>query len=497
MSLEEFFNDNTLGDSVWDEEEINLDAISISSPLTNTTSLDVLKQGPVKLGGPTSEARGPMGRGNVMPESGGPRMRSQPYIVKFSHLPSKFTRADIEDLFHTKCTRYSKLKLFWELNKKPPIGLALKNTGVFELNFTRDSKVAFTELYSARDMDKILDNWSAPLRELFDIYVTPAQYDDFQHYMAKTKLLSEADDPGLSYDPQAQHSRAQSSHLQRDSQLPPQQQKREPKHKQSGPGAEVAHGSPQQSSSPKKNPFGHAKPVDTQTKILQIEQTVNELHIEDTKKLRRASQDGHHGTAMAPQPISYSAILKKSVLAATPAASPHFEPAKAMPSVSPEVEEANSEPQDKTESDEEATETDGEEVQPKSDFVFKTTGREDSHGHERSSHHGNEYPGRGGYRGGRGDRGGGSYRGRGRGGTQGRGGFSNKKFDDTRHKSKFNNGRDENPYSAFRPASGFLREGPSPGSSRGGRGGRGGHGNGPNERGRGGYRNNRHGFTSS
>ena len=37
MSLEEFLGDDTLGDSVWNEDEINLDAIN------NTTNIDVLK----------------------------------------------------------------------------------------------------------------------------------------------------------------------------------------------------------------------------------------------------------------------------------------------------------------------------------------------------------------------------------------------------------------------------------------------------------------------
>ena len=156
MSLEEFFNENSLGDSAWDEDDINLDAIS--SPLTNTTSIDVLKQTPIRLATRAPEEHDMHGG-----FGGHGQTRSPPYIVKFAHLPSQFTGPEIVDLFQTKSTKFIKFKIFWELNKKPSMGVAFKKASVFDTNFTRTSKVAFTELYSARDMDKILNHWTEPV----------------------------------------------------------------------------------------------------------------------------------------------------------------------------------------------------------------------------------------------------------------------------------------------------------------------------------------------
>ncbi|SCV03630.1 LAME_0H11958g1_1 [Lachancea meyersii CBS 8951] len=462
MSLEEFFNDNSLGDSVWNEEDINLEAIS--SPLTNTTSIDVLKHTPIRLatrapedsfGYPHSGAPGGIAGSN---QSMGP-----PYIVKFSHLPSQFTGPEIEDLFQTKCTKFIKFKLFWELNKKPAMGIALKNSSFFDANFTRDSKVTFTELYSARDMDKILNHWTQPLKELYDIVVTAADFADFKNYVEKTKLLNEADDPTKPF---------------------------VPKKKPTGP------------PKAKANPFGTAKPTDTQAITNDIEEKYSKLHIEDTKTLRRLSNEGVSPTkpVVAPKPLSYSAILKRSVdAAASQSPSPQLplplpkEEVAVVQSNDEELDDAKEAPSAEVKKDDENHD---DQSQSSDNFTFKDTAPRGHGG----------YRGRGAGRGGRGGRSDRSDRGdhsgergshRGRGG--GRGGFSRdnesgRKYDDSRSRGgKFQSSRDDNPYSVFRPASGFLRENVNTNSPRG-RGGRG-HSSGGG-RGRGGYRGDRRGFTA-
>lgn len=484
MSLEEFFNDNSLGENVWDEEEINLDAIS--SPLTNTTSLDVLKQAPIKLATRGSFGEGhrhPMPSASTPHGAAGGQLRGPPYIVKFSNLPSLFSGREIEDLFQTKCTKFIKFKIFWELNKTPSVGAALKNSNVFDANFTRDSKVAFTELYSARDMDKILMHWTQPLRELYNIHVTMAEFDDFKNYMAKTKLLGESDDPSRPYKPKEA---AKIDKRRTNSGSDPSQTKQRRK----------------------SNPFGSAKPVDTQSKILTIEQKMSELHIEDTKTLRRVSlgedekevfkDSGAKKPIAVPQPISYSAIIKKSVDSASPnslSTSPSVPPSVPLSSgLDPNdqvlsndedgEEKKDQEKKDSQEENDEDLSTSGH------NFTFKETDRRESQNRSRGSSQ-IDRPSRGG-RGGRSDRGGSFRGGRGRGG--GRGSYNGKKSDESRPRGKYNN-KEDNPYSVFRPASGFLRENINNNGSRGGRGGNHSHNNNNGDRGRGGYRNGRHGFT--
>ena len=313
MSLEEFLGNDSLGDSVWDEDEINLDAIS------NTTNIDLFRPKVTKDEttnvGPNAGAQRPYDRdrdrdrdrdndgrrlggqsprigstggvggnnefrrtyqdpafsmgsipyqrynnrsqdprlgGHVDMSRGGPPeatnfadfMPSPPYIIKFSNLPPKFSNFDIEDLFQAKYTKFVKFKLFWEINRNPSID-EVKNGTVFEQNFKRETKVAFVEVYTARDMSKILTYWRAPLKDIYKIDTEPAKFEDFKEYMTKVKLLTDPnDDAGRPY-------------------VPPK---------------------------PKANPFGTAKPVDTQSKILDIEEKMDRLHIEDTTTLRRLSQ---------------------------------------------------------------------------------------------------------------------------------------------------------------------------------------------------------------
>ncbi|AET39164.1 Psp2p Ecym_4085 [Eremothecium cymbalariae DBVPG len=255
MSLEEFLDDSSLNDSVWNENEIDLNAISTT--LSNTTSLDLLKSASiVGHGGQGGGDHGGGGYSNGNNFHGSNKQYDAPYIIKFSNLPSKFSNFEIEDLFRTKFTRFMKFKMFWELNKNP----SLDSTSVFDKNFTKASKVSFVQVYSFRDMDKIMSQWREPLMDIHAIKVEPAEFSDFQNYVNKHTLLT----PTCA-DPAKPYHGAGAAKLDAPKTVTTQQTK------------------------PKSNPFGDAKPVDTQAKILQIEETVQKFHIEDTTILRKIS----------------------------------------------------------------------------------------------------------------------------------------------------------------------------------------------------------------
>lgn len=430
MSLEEFLGDDTLGDSVWNEDDINLDAIN------NTTSIEVLKQGNSNsnnnshdnaFGGYRNNKNNHHDRGDYSNEFDSNQdpladsSQGPPYIVKFSHLPPRFANSDIEDLFQAKYTKFVKFKLLWEINRNPSI-LTLKEGSVFDQNFKKDFKVAFVELFSFRDMHKIMSYWRTPLKEIYHIVVEPAEFEDFKEYMARAEIeIPASDDPGKPY-------------------IAPK---------------------------PKPNPFGAAKPVDTQSKVLDIEEKMELLHVEDTTTLRRLSQ-GEPIESLKPKvkllkkpQLSYSQVLQKSVDDAKKSSSP----SSLTNEESVSVPESNN--TSRATSDETAATygADAESVTLNEDgskhFTFKNVDREtDSNNFNRSNY--KPRRGRGGFnRGGFNNRGGnfnsrggynnrGSYSNRG-----GRGGYNN---DNGKFNNNTQNVEEKEQYSLFAPASGFLRK---------------------------------------
>lgn len=312
MSLEEFLGDDSLGESVWNEDDINLDAIN------NTTSIEVLKNTRTQEHqhyphsnvmthqhsedgtrsssafhhnfniNNTTNTRQPIHSRSNTDHYGSthqpqlehhqppqpPIIQGPPYIVKFSNLPPSFANFDIEELFEAKYTKFVKFKIFWEINKNPSLS-TLKSGSIFDQNFKREAKVAFVELFSGRDLMKILKYWSEPLKEIYKINIGPAQFDDFKEYMSKLDILTDPkDDPSKPY-------------------VVPK---------------------------PKPNPFGTAKPVDTQSKILDIEEKMERLHVEDTETLRRLSE-GEPLESLKPKvkilkkpQLSYSQVAAHSLM---------------------------------------------------------------------------------------------------------------------------------------------------------------------------------------
>ncbi|AAS53012.2 AER332Wp [Eremothecium gossypii ATCC 10895] len=509
MSLEEFLDDSSLNDSAWNENEIDLSAISTT--LSNTTSLDLLKSAAKGHGG---HGGGDYGGGfsNGSHFHGSGRQYDPPYIIKFSNLQKSFSNHDIEDLFRTKFTRFVKFKMFWELNRSPP----LDSDSLFDKCFTKNSKVAFVEVYSFRDMDKIMSQWREPLMELHAIKVEPAEFSDFQNYVNKDKALpSGSPDAG--------------------------------KLSSTGPGGNPKHAA--QPAKPKVNPFGDAKPVDTQTKILKIEETVQKFHIEDTTALRKLSfgdsspegkkvtllkREGHskgdshaiddeeieepapkartsNATASAAKPeaskprLTYSEVLQKAAKERDDAAAASIASIKqSSPLISPAALDATGALAPRSASDQSKRHGDNKDEfndTQSSRFVFKD-GADPHRGSFRGS-------GRGNFRGGRG---GGTMRKSAsrsghRGNHEGRGGHHSHSRDsgfengtDGNSKSyerhdgdggnstgrhygndrRHNDGhRGQNVYSLFRPAAGFLGDSGNTGNggardnNRGGRGGRG------------------------
>ena len=309
MSLEEFLGDDSLGDSVWNEDDINLDAIN------NTINIEVLKNSHPKnnsnnnnntdqsqirqhvvisqySGKPTMSSSSSFHQNDHYKRQNNPSrnasdsymnnqqpfvVQGPPYMIKFSNLPPRFADSDIEELFEAKYTRFVKFKIFWEINKNPSIS-TLKSGSIFDQNFKRDSKVAFVEVYSARDIMKILKYWSQPLKEIYKINIEPAQYDDFKEYISKINLLTDpSDDPSKPY-------------------LAPKN---------------------------KPSPFGTDLPTDTPSKMLDIEEKMGKLHVEDKETLERLSK-GEQLESLKPKitilkkpQLSYSEVAQHSLLNST------------------------------------------------------------------------------------------------------------------------------------------------------------------------------------
>ncbi|KAG0670278.1 polymerase suppressor [Maudiozyma exigua] len=515
MSLEEFLGDESLGETVWDENEINLDAIN------NTTDIDLFKHSKNK----TNDARGhSYGNNNNnnnsyyqrdnnmdMDDDSNGMIDGPPYIVKFSHLPPRFSNRDIEELFQAKYTKFIKFKLFWELNINPSID-TLKSGSKFEQNFKRDSKVAFVELYTARDLHKIINFWKEPLRDIYEINTDIAVFENFKEYISKSELLK-----GPEFDASRPY---------------------------------IEHKS-------KPTPFGSAKPVDTQSKTLEIEKKMDELHIEDTTTLRRLSEnDGKLGSlaSLINQPIPHNndtqnheetsqekpkiTILKKPTLSYSEVLQKSVEETKKDRSSSPsnvysisQTPENNihSAPVESTSLDnaiDDDNVVEGETTNPNTESVNTNTVETDSNPTEtkyKNNDRDSNRPRRGGYNNNRGyhrgdynNRGGhnnynNNERG-GKGGYSNRGNYSNnrnqrynKEYNGTSTDDK-NDKAETQSYSLFKPASSFLGDN-SPdnrdrtfnnnhhdgynnhrGNDRG-RGGRGGRGRG---RGRGGFNRGGH-----
>lgn len=518
MSLEEFLGDESLGETVWDESEINLDAIN------NTTDIDLFKQSKNK----TNDARGhgygnnnnnnpyyQRDNNNMMDMDDGPNgmMGGPPYIVKFSHLPPRFSNRDIEELFQAKYTKFIKFKLFWELNVNPSID-TLKNGSKFEQNFKRDSKVAFVELYTARDLHKIINFWKEPLRDIYEINTDVAIFDNFKEYITKSELLK---------GPEFDASRPYIEHK------------------------------------PKPTPFGSAKPVDTQSKTLEIEKKMDELHIEDTTTLRRLSaNEGKLGSlaSLINQPIPHSndaihheetiqeekpkiTILKKPTLSYSEVLQKSVEETKKDRSASPSntysinqtseisTHQASAEPTSLENALEEDSAVDGETNNTNVESIdgnTTETGTDSTENKYKNTDRDGYKPRRGGYnnrgyhRGGYSNRGGhNNYKNNDRGG---RGGYNNRgNYNNNRNQryNKENNSpstdnktekQEPQTYSLFKPASSFLGDSSSDNKDRSfnndhrdgynnnrgndrGRGGRGGRGRGRG-RGRGGFNRDGH-----
>lgn len=527
MSLEEFLGDDSLGDSVWNEDDINLDAIN------NTINIEVLKNSHPKSNINNNSTLGgqPQIRQNmVLPQYSvksttlsssvtnstsvssssfnqndyykkqNPQLKNvsdshsnnqqqfvvqgPPYMIKFSNLPPRFANSDIEELFEAKYTKFVKFKIFWEINKNPSLS-TLKSGSIFDQNFKRDSKVAFVEVYSARDIMKILKYWCQPLKEIYKIRTEPAQYDDFKEYMAKINLLTDpSDDPSKSY-------------------VVPMD---------------------------KPSPFGIAKSVDTQSKILNLEEKMERLHIENTETLRRRSSEGEpleslksKITVLKKPQLSYSEVAQHSLLDSVKKNSPQVtgsgivtdsssnSQATSNPSNNefksesvPNNHDTNQENEDKENStgyndnittpetyenydmSEDGTKTKPDEnieEETSKIFTFKNQERDMSPSNNNNNNVQNYNRS---YRGGRGS----SFRGRGgRGGnfsrgssSRGRGGYtqrftnSSDNSRNTSYRKQTFEGKDDSP-SLFAPASGFLQT-----TTKNDRGG---HNN--NSRGRGGY----------
>ncbi|CCD26346.1 RNA recognition motif domain-containing protein NDAI_0H01720 [Naumovozyma dairenensis CBS 421] len=92
------------------------------------------------------------------------------YIVKFSNLPADFTPADLKLLFQSNFINFVKFKIFWELQKF-------------------NKKVVFVELFSFRDLNKIMKFWSnIEYLKYFHIILEMSNFIEFEKYFERKKV---------------------------------------------------------------------------------------------------------------------------------------------------------------------------------------------------------------------------------------------------------------------------------------------------------------------
>lgn len=292
QSLKDFLSDTSFGEMNWADDDYDPSTIALPTFNTNNHTRNYYHDNLTYQSNSYSEFGSNRFSHNQHQhqyhDMSGPN--SPPYIVKLTNIPSFFGIADIEDLFHSRFMKYLKLKVFWEINYEV---LSLASDPLEALN--RQKKVAFVELHTPQDLNKVL-NW----RDLYlnnglgRVMTMLGNFQDFKTYNDIHQRVPEEDDPSVPLNerklhqprrpmnpPQhnidhqfqnnnrSQHSQAHNEQLQRDFPVFQQQQ-------------EQSAAPPQQQQRRKSNPFGSAKPVDTLSKELELENKLHELEINKT-----------------------------------------------------------------------------------------------------------------------------------------------------------------------------------------------------------------------
>ncbi|KAH3661894.1 hypothetical protein OGAPHI_006073 [Ogataea philodendri] len=265
MSLSEFYADESLGGS-WADDDIDINSIAVSLHKPADSSSFSRHGDRGQFGQFGHYSSGPDndrmfdGRGR---NDGMFRDLKPPYIAKFTNLPEHSTGKLMIELFGSRFTRFEKCKVLKDPHPPTP-RFNISSSGKVE------RKCAYVQVESVRELQKVL-KWNDIFIDRLRINVDIADFQDFMDVQQYNK--------DIGYDDEAEEKKQAEAPA-----APKPEEKRKiatnPANASNGPKAvtesNVANdlngaAASAQPPKPKPNPFGNAKPVDTASKLLALE----------------------------------------------------------------------------------------------------------------------------------------------------------------------------------------------------------------------------------
>ncbi|RKP28362.1 hypothetical protein METBISCDRAFT_25130 [Metschnikowia bicuspidata] len=276
MSLQEFVTDETYGGS-WADYDIDLASISV--PIEKNRA---------------HHSSGGYGSGRGAPSVGPDR--GPPYIVKILHIPVDSDLLFIDDLFRSRFTKHVKGRVLVDPQSEP-----LRTGTVY--------KVAFVELASFADQNRVLKWQDLVYRGSRRLAVEVADFNDFQHYMKfnqthekELRELEHAAGPGRrgsfgDLPPRGRFEGRTGGGMPLDSIVlpPPRYQLQTRRGLPDSTTKPAPEPEPRAPPKPKPNPFGQAKPVDVLAHQQEIEKKVIVINNNTVKTI---------GSAKNPEPTA-------------------------------------------------------------------------------------------------------------------------------------------------------------------------------------------------
>ncbi|KAG7925029.1 hypothetical protein KL925_004871 [Ogataea polymorpha] len=258
MSLGEFYADESLGGS-WADDDIDINSIAVSLHKPEPSNyFNRSDQGSFGRGnGYVSNSSG-MGGDHMFNGRGGRndamlRNLKPPFIAKLTNLPDRATGRLVSDLFGSRFTQFEKCKVLKDPHPPAP-RFNISSSGKVE------RKCAYVQLPSVRELQKVL-KWNDVFIDRLRINVDVADFQDFVDVQKYNKEIG--------YDDEEEEKKQ--AHTEN---VAVEKRKIATRPVNGQDVAPVGSPSPVSSagqSKPKPNPFGNAKPVDTASKLLALE----------------------------------------------------------------------------------------------------------------------------------------------------------------------------------------------------------------------------------
>ncbi|KAG7827055.1 hypothetical protein KL920_005053 [Ogataea angusta] len=258
MSLSEFYADESLGGS-WADDDIDINSIAVSLHKPEPSNyFNRSDQGSFGRGNGHGSYSSSMGGDHMFNGRGGRndamlRNLKPPFIAKLTNLPERATGKLVSDLFGSRFTPFEKCKVLKDPHPPAP-RFNISSSGNVE------RKCAYVQLPSVRELQKVL-KWNDVFIDRLRINVDVADFQDFADVQKYNKEIG--------YDDEEEEKRQ--AHTEK---APIEKRKIATRPVNGQEAAPIGSPSPVSSagqSKPKPNPFGNAKPVDTASKLLALE----------------------------------------------------------------------------------------------------------------------------------------------------------------------------------------------------------------------------------